>query len=69
MMISIEMYMTDNEPSVPENLQGRMGPTDETTGVTDAGMDGLLPVGQLEGNRIIQISSASNCRFLGRNSR
>jgi hypothetical protein len=51
-MMSIETYMTDNEASVPENLQGRMGPTDETTGVTDAGMDGLLPLGCLEGNRI-----------------
>jgi hypothetical protein len=48
MMISIETYMTNNEASVPENLQGRMNPT----GVTDAGMDGLLPLGQLEGNRI-----------------
>src|SRR5437764_4401681 len=43
-----------------------MDPTDETTGATtDAGMDGFLPFGRLEGNRIIQILSALNCRFLG----
>jgi hypothetical protein len=46
-----------------------MDPTDETTGVTDAGMDGLLPLARLEGNRITQILSAFNCRFLGPNSR
>ena len=69
MMLSIETYMTDNEASVPENLQVRMDPIDETTGVTDAGMDGLLSLGRLEGNRIIQILSAFNCRFLGPNSR
>jgi hypothetical protein len=48
---------------------GRMDPTDETTGVTDAGMDGLLPLGRLEGNWVIQILSAFNCRFLGQTSR
>jgi hypothetical protein len=48
---------------------GRMDPTDETTGVTDAGMDGLFTLGRLEGNRIRQILSAFNCRFLGPNSR
>ncbi len=42
-----------------------MDPTDETTGATDAGMDGFLPLGRLEGNRIIQILSAFNCRFWG----
>jgi hypothetical protein len=42
MMISIETYMTDNEASVLENLPGEW-PTEETTGVTDAGMDGFLP--------------------------
>jgi hypothetical protein len=51
-MITIETYMTDNEASVPENLQVRMDPTDERTGVTDAGMAGLLPIGRLESNRI-----------------
>jgi hypothetical protein len=29
----------------------------------------LIPVRRLEGNRIIQILSACNCRFLGPNSR
>jgi hypothetical protein len=38
-------------------------------GITDAGMDGLLLLGRLEGSRIIQILSAFNCRFLGPNSR
>jgi hypothetical protein len=33
-------------------------PTDETTGVTDGGMDGFLPLGRLEGNWIIQIFGA-----------
>jgi hypothetical protein len=32
-----------------------MDMTDETTGVTDAGMDGFLPAERLEGNRIMQI--------------
>jgi hypothetical protein len=45
-----------------------MDPTDETTGVTDAGMDGLLPLGRLEG-RIMQILSAFDCRFVGMNPR
>ncbi len=45
-----------------------MDSTDETTGVTDAVMDGFLPLGRLEANRIRQISSAFNCRFLGPNS-
>jgi hypothetical protein len=43
--------------------------TDETTGVTDAGMGGFLRLGRLEGNRIIQILSAFNYGFLGPNSR
>jgi hypothetical protein len=46
-----------------------MDPSDETAGVTDAGMDGLLPLGRLEGSRIIQILSSFNCRFLVPNSR
>jgi hypothetical protein len=44
-------------------ISARMDSTDETTGVTDAGL------GRLEANRIRQISSAFNCRFLGPNSR
>ena len=68
-MISVETYMKDYEASVPENLQGEWDSTDETTGVTDAVMDGFLPLGRLEANRIRQISSAFNCRFLGPNFR
>ena len=33
-------------------------PTDETTGVTDTAIGGFLPVGRLEGDRIVQILSA-----------
>ncbi len=44
-------------------------PPDETTGVTDAGMDGFLPLGRLEANPIIPILSAFNCRFLAPNYR
>jgi hypothetical protein len=62
-MISVETYMKDNEASVQENLSGRMDPSNKTTGVTDAGIDGLLPLRWLEGSRIIQILSAFNCRF------
>jgi len=67
-MISVETYMIDNEGSAGKSV-GRMDPKDETTGVTDAGMDGLLPLGRLEGNRMIQILSAFNRRLLGPNSR
>ncbi len=67
-MISVETYMIDNEGSAGKSV-GRMDPKDETTGVTDAGMDGLLPLARLEGNRITQILSAFNCRFLGQTSR
>jgi hypothetical protein len=52
MMIGIETSMTNNEAPEPENLHRRMDPTDETTAVTDAGMDGLLPLGRLEANRV-----------------
>jgi hypothetical protein len=45
-----------------------MDSTYETTGVTDAVMDSFLPLGRLEANRVIQISSVFNCRFLGPNS-
>lgn len=42
-MISVETSMKDYEASVPDSR--RMESTDETTGVTDAGMDGFLPLG------------------------
>ena len=55
--------------SSPGMSLGRMDPSDETTGVTDAGMDDLLLLGRLEPNPIIPILSAFNCRLLARNSR
>jgi len=63
---ALKTYMKDYEALVPEDSRRRMDPSDETTGVTDAGMDGLLPLGRLEGSRIIQILSAFNCRSLSR---
>ena len=64
-IISLSTHMTDNEASVPESLPGEWIRLMKTTGVTDARMDGFLPLGQLEGNRVRQISSAFNCRFFG----
>ena len=55
--------------SWPGKSLGRMDPSDETTGVTDAGMDDLLLLGRLEPNPIIPILSAFNCRLLAPNSR
>ena len=55
--------------SCPGMSLGRMDPSDETTGVTDAGMDDLLLLGRLEPNPIIPILSAFNCRLLAPNSR
>jgi hypothetical protein len=46
-----------------------MDPSDETTGVTDAGMDGLLLLRRLEAIPIIPTLSAFNCRLLAPNSR
>jgi hypothetical protein len=43
-----------------------MDPTDETTGVTDAGMDGLLPLGRLEGNRVVRFYLPLIADFWGR---
>jgi hypothetical protein len=45
-----------------------MDTIDETTGVADAVMDGFYPSGRLEANRVIQISSDFNRKFLGPNS-
>ena len=53
----------------PGKSPGRMDPSDETTGVTDAGMDGLLLLGRLEAIPIIPTLSAFNCRLLAPNSR
>jgi len=55
--------------SCPGTSLGRMDPSDETTGVTDAGMDDLLLLGRLEPNPIMPILSAFNCRLLAPNSR
>ena len=53
----------------PGKSPGRMDTSDETTGVTDAGMDGLLLLRRLEYNSIIPILSSFNCRLLAPNSR
>jgi hypothetical protein len=68
-MISVETYMKGNKRLCRKISRGGMDPTDETTGVTAAGTDSLLPLARLEGSRIIQILFAFNCIFLGANSR
>jgi hypothetical protein len=69
MMISIETYMTDNEASVPENLPGEWIRLMKRQALLMLGWTAFYPLGRFEGNRIIQILSAFNCRFLGPNSR
>ena len=68
-MISVETYMKDYEASVSENLQGEWIRLMKREALLMLEWTSFLPLGRLEDNRIIQILSAFNCRFLGPNSR